>query len=590
MTLSLVAVITDAVRDGRRVVGYGFNSNGRYGQGALMRERFIPRILGAPPESLLDDAGENLDPNRVWAAMFKNEKPGGHGERSVAVGTIDMAVWDAVAKIAGKPLFRLLGERYGGGRRGRPARLRLRRGGYYYPGKDIPQFMDEMRSYLDRGYTVVKMKVGGAPLADDLKRIEAVLGMLPAGCRLAVDANGRFDLQTAVHYAKALSAYDLFWYEEAGDPLDYALQAELAKHYAGPMATGENLFSMQDARNLIRYGGMRPDRDWLQFDCALSYGLVEYLRTLEMLRSYGWSPAAASRTAATRCRSTSRPARPRRQRELPGPLPALRRLPRRRAGGDGHITMPDLPGIGFEGKSDLYAEMRASPPRPEASTATGSRRSSGPRTEPATPPPRGIHHDRTPSPRRVLRQPHPAAGGPGAGPRPVRRALPLPARGGLRRHRAARHDRRGQLLLLGERKALLEAAVRAGIAPSKLMPGTGVAALTETVEPDQARRLARRGRRRDAAAVLLQGRHRGRAVRRLRRGGGARRRPAAQGRAVPHPAGLGGADHLPADRAPARAPSRRVRRHQGLRRALWRTWRRWWSASPASRCWRAPTR
>ena len=177
MTLSLVAVVTDAVRDGRRVVGYGFNSNGRYGQGALMRERFIPRILGAPPESLLDDAGENLHPHRVWAAMFKNEKPGGHGERSVAMGTIDMAVWDAVAKIAGKPLFRLLAERHGGGAATADPRVFVyAAGGYYYPGKDIPQLKDEMRSYLDRGYTVVKMKIGGAPLTDDLKRIEAVLG------------------------------------------------------------------------------------------------------------------------------------------------------------------------------------------------------------------------------------------------------------------------------------------------------------------------------------------------------------------------------------------------------------------------------
>ncbi|KOQ43011.1 mandelate racemase, partial [Achromobacter xylosoxidans] len=107
MTLSLVAVVTDVVRDGRRVIGYGFNSNGRYGQGTLMRERFIPRVLEADPASLLDDSGDNLDPHRIWNAMYVNEKPGGHGERSVAIGTIDMAVWDAVAKIAGKPLFQL---------------------------------------------------------------------------------------------------------------------------------------------------------------------------------------------------------------------------------------------------------------------------------------------------------------------------------------------------------------------------------------------------------------------------------------------------------------------------------------------------
>src|SRR6202161_4279636 len=113
MTCSLVAVVTDVVREGRPVVGYGFNSNGRYGQGGLIRERFAPRLREADPASLLDDSGDNLDPDRIWRTMMRNEKPGGHGERSVAVGTIDMAVRDAVAKIARKPLFRLLAERYG---------------------------------------------------------------------------------------------------------------------------------------------------------------------------------------------------------------------------------------------------------------------------------------------------------------------------------------------------------------------------------------------------------------------------------------------------------------------------------------------
>src|SRR3954449_9131931 len=260
MTLSLVAVVTDVVRDGRQVVGYGFNSNGRYGQGALMRERFIPRILEAAPESLLDDAGADLDPHRIWATMFRNEKPGGHGERSVAMGTIDMAVWDAVAKIAGQPLFRLLAERHGV--KANPRVFVYAAGGYYYPGKDLSMLRGEMRGYLDRGYNVVKMKIGGADIEDDRARIEAVLKEIGKDAQLAVDANGRFDLETGIAYAKMLRDYPLFWYEEVGDPLDYALQAALAEFYPGPMATGENLFSHQDARNLIRYGGMRPDRDW----------------------------------------------------------------------------------------------------------------------------------------------------------------------------------------------------------------------------------------------------------------------------------------------------------------------------------------
>src|ERR1700686_4553876 len=255
MTTSLVAVVTDVVRYGKRVVGYGFNSNGRYGQGGLIRERFAPRLMEADPKTLLNEAGDNLDPDRIWATLMSNEKPGGHGERSVAVGTIDMAVWDAVAKIAGKPLFRLLAERHQ--RNANPKVFVYAAGGYYYPDKDLIMLRGEMRGYLDRGYNVVKMKIGGAPIAEDSHRIEAVLQEIGSEAKLAVDANGRVDLETGIAYAKMLRDYPLFWYAEPGDPLDFQLQAALAEFYPGPMATGENLFSHQDARNLLRYGGVR---------------------------------------------------------------------------------------------------------------------------------------------------------------------------------------------------------------------------------------------------------------------------------------------------------------------------------------------
>jgi L-alanine-DL-glutamate epimerase-like enolase superfamily enzyme len=357
MTTSLVAVVTDAVRDGRRVVGYGFNSNGRYGQGGLIRERFAPRLREADPKSLLDAAGDNLDPDRVWACLMQNEKPGGHGERSVAVGTLDMAVWDAVAKIAGKPLFRMLAERHD--HQADPRVFVYAAGGYYYPGKDLGALRTEMRGYLDRGYTVVKMKIGGAPLAEDRQRIEAVMAEIGNRAQLAVDANGRFDLETAIAYAKALRAYPLFWFEEAGDPLDYQLQAALADFYPGAMATGENLFSHHDARNLLRYGGLRADRDWLQFDCALSYGLCEYQRTLDVVRAAGWSPARCiphgghqmSLNIAAGLGLGGNESYP----DLFQPYGGFPDGVQVEAG---RITMPDLPGIGFEGKADLIQVMR----------------------------------------------------------------------------------------------------------------------------------------------------------------------------------------------------------------------------------------
>jgi D(-)-tartrate dehydratase len=357
MTASLVAVVTDEFRDGRRVVGYGFNSNGRYGQGGLIRERFRDRILEAPAETLLNDTGDNLDPQKAWATMMQNEKPGGHGERSVAVGTLDMAIWDATAKIAGKPLFRMIAEQKG--READPRVFVYAAGGYYYPGKDDTALRAEMRGYLRRGYNVVKMKIGGASIDEDQRRIEAVLSEIGSEARLAVDANGRFDLKTGIAYAEMLRQYPLFWYEEVGDPLDYALQAALPEFYPGPMATGENLFSHQDARNLLRYGGMRPDRDWLQFDCALSYGLVEYLRTLEVLHQFGWSPSRCiphgghqmSLNIAAGLGLGGNESYP----DLFQPYGGFPDSVRVQ---DGHIVMPDLPGIGFEGKSDLIKVMR----------------------------------------------------------------------------------------------------------------------------------------------------------------------------------------------------------------------------------------
>lgn len=359
MTASVVAVVTDVKRDGKAVIGYGFNSNGRYAQMGLLAERFIPRIMAADPKALVDDAGTNLDPHRIWACMMSNEKPGGHGERSVAVGVVDMAVWDAVAKIEQKPLYRLLAERYNNGNIDDRVFV-YAAGGYYYPGKDVGALQDEMKRYLDMGYVVVKLKIGGESLSDDLRRIEAVIKVVGEGSRVAVDANGRFDLKTAVEYAKALHRYNLFWYEEAGDPLDYDLQARLGEAYDLPLATGENLFSMQDARNLIRYGGMRSDRDWLQFDCALSYGCVEYMRTLAMLKENGWSPRRCiphgghqmSLNIAAGLGLGGNESYP----DVFQPFGGF-------ADGtpveQGYVRMPDVPGVGFEAKAKLYKVMKA---------------------------------------------------------------------------------------------------------------------------------------------------------------------------------------------------------------------------------------
>ncbi|MBD0372699.1 MAG: mandelate racemase/muconate lactonizing enzyme family protein [Pyrinomonadaceae bacterium] len=288
MTISVVAVVTDVVRGGERVTGYGFHSNGRYAQGGILTERLIPRLMKAPQDSLLTDDRQNFDPFKAWRVMMSNEKPGGHGERSVAVGTLDMAFWDLAAKIEEKPLYQLLAERYRDGQWDEDVYV-YAAGGYYHPGKGVAALQDEIRGYLDLGYDTVKIKIGGASLSEDLKRIEAVLEVLGKDNRLAVDANGRFDLETALRYGEALGSYPIKWYEEPGDPLDYALLARVSEATKVPLATGENLFSLQDSLNLIRYGQLDPERDYLQIDPTLSYGIVEYLKILRMLEEHGWS-------------------------------------------------------------------------------------------------------------------------------------------------------------------------------------------------------------------------------------------------------------------------------------------------------------
>ncbi|CAM5508966.1 D(-)-tartrate dehydratase [Streptomyces tendae] len=358
MDCSIVAIESDVIRDGKPVVGYGFNSNGRYSAGEILRRRILPRLTAAEPGSLLNEAGE-LDPTKAWDVMMRNEKPGGHGERSVAVGVVDMALFDLAAKIAEKPLYRYLAERHGDGEPDDSVFV-YAAGGYYAPGKTLADLQAEIRGFLDQGYDVVKIKIGGADLAEDLRRIEAVVEALDGdGSRLAVDVNGRFDLATALEYGRAIEPYGLFWYEEIGDPLDYHLNATVAEQYAGRIATGENLFSLQDARNLIRYGGLRPDRDTIQVDPALSYGLTEYLRIQDMLKQHGWSSrrciphgghqfslhiAAALKLGGNE--------------SYPGEFQPTGGFADDAVVEKSRVGLTDIPGIGFEGKAAFYKVLR----------------------------------------------------------------------------------------------------------------------------------------------------------------------------------------------------------------------------------------
>jgi L-alanine-DL-glutamate epimerase-like enolase superfamily enzyme len=358
MTTSVVAVATDVIRNGKPVVGFAFNSTGRYACGAQMRDRLIPRIMKAPPDSLLNEAGDNLDPEKILSCMMQREKSGGHTERSISVGTIEVAVWDAVAKIDDRPLYAVLADRYNNGQVLTEIPCYVG-GGWYAPGKGIPQLKDEIHTRLNEGYTTMKIKIGGAPVADDLARIEAALSVLGSSDHLAVDANAGLSPERALGYAKALAPFNLRWFEEPTDPSDFALLSEIAGIYPAAIGTGENLFSTQDIENLVRFGGLRTDRDIIQIDVPQSYGIVQFSRTLEMLKKKGWGRASIFPHGGNQmtlavvagfglggCEA------------YPGVFGVFAGFADDSKIKNGMLTLSDRPGIGFEGQNALYEVMR----------------------------------------------------------------------------------------------------------------------------------------------------------------------------------------------------------------------------------------
>jgi D(-)-tartrate dehydratase len=344
MTASSLVIRTDAH------VGYAFDSIGRYGKGALLRERFIPRLLQADPASLVDRSGL-IDPPACVQAAMANEKPGGHGERPGAIGLIEAAAWDLRAKMQRWPLWRSIAQ-YHGVRDATPEISVYASCGHFRPNEDLRVELQKVRV---AGYTLAKIKLGGASVGDDVRRLKALAG---SGLRMAVDVNGALAPQIAERWFEALAPFDLAWIEEPASPLDF----EQLKKYAGlsatPIATGENLFSFDDARNLLRYGGLHSERDFVQIDPLLSYGVGEYVRILELFE--GWNRSRflphAGHLFAAHCVAGLKlgmaEAAPN------AALPYGGFWDEARVSG-GRLTIPDLPGVGYEAKANLFAILES---------------------------------------------------------------------------------------------------------------------------------------------------------------------------------------------------------------------------------------
>ena len=290
MTASAVAVQVET-KNGR-FTGLGFSSYGRYGHGGLLRERFIPRLRAAQDKELLDDNG-TFDPEKAWAVLMKDEKEGGHGERSGAVGVLEMALWDAFAKSQDMPVWGLLAETFGHIDDSGPAvgkcPIYASGGHYLLSSDDARGVADEAKRSFDNGYAYFKLKVGGAPESTDLARIHAAIEVAGSPSLVAVDANGMLGGEGSSGRLEALDRCGLGWIEEPVAPLDFNGLAGCAGSLDTSIATGENIFSEADAANLLLFGGLRAGKDKLQMDPLLSYGVIEYMRMIQFAESRGWS-------------------------------------------------------------------------------------------------------------------------------------------------------------------------------------------------------------------------------------------------------------------------------------------------------------
>ena len=251
----------------------------------VIEQELRPHLLGQDPR----------ETERLWELMHRRAYKHARGGIVIAaISGVDIALWDLRGKLAGMPLWRLLG----GYRRRVPA---YATGGFYAEGKGVPELADEMRAYCRHGFRAVKLKVGrnsgieGSPLramadrgvcevslAEDLARVRAVREAIGPDVRLMVDANGAWDVPTAVRMGRALEELDVYWFEEPVWPDDLAGSAEVAAKVAIPIAGYETCsYGTVSFRDYIAARAVH----FVQPDVAWAGGLTETLKIAHLAQA-----------------------------------------------------------------------------------------------------------------------------------------------------------------------------------------------------------------------------------------------------------------------------------------------------------------
>ncbi len=230
------------------------------------RANFAEKLVGMDP----------FMTEEIWAKFWVPKVYGRRGFETRALSSIDLALWDIKGKVAGMPLYRMLG----GYRRRIPTYVA---GGYYAEGKGIPELQAEMAGYVDGGARAVKMKVGAVPVAQDMARVRAVRAAIGPDIRLMVDANCAYRHYEAIQLARQIEDQDIFWFEEAVQPDDYDGFARIAAATSIPQATGENEYTKHGFRDLIQTKAISI----LQPDARHMGGITEFMKVAAMAQAHG---------------------------------------------------------------------------------------------------------------------------------------------------------------------------------------------------------------------------------------------------------------------------------------------------------------
>ncbi|HWJ75191.1 MAG TPA: mandelate racemase/muconate lactonizing enzyme family protein [Kaistia sp.] len=235
------------------------------------RDAFAARLIGQDP----------LLTEKIWADLWSPKLYGRRGYETRALSSIDFALWDIKGKVAGLPLYKLLG-----GFRNRIQSYVA--GGYYAPGKTHGDLQAEMAGYVERGARAVKMKVGAAPLNEDVARVRAVRAAIGPDIRLMIDVNCAYRYYEAIQFAKRVEEQDIFWLEEPVQPDDYEGFTKIARATSIPLAAGENEYTKHGFRDLVATQAvaiLQPDARWMG-------GVTEFMKVAALAEAHGLDIAA----------------------------------------------------------------------------------------------------------------------------------------------------------------------------------------------------------------------------------------------------------------------------------------------------------